>query len=104
MTFAKAGSPFLHRCEFDAKIERTHLGQAHLAGTGPKGTTCRECAFFASDGHYAKSDKKRAGVLKDGRCLAPQPGKAKRRFPHTAESCLLFEANPNPPLAQKKLA
>lgn len=101
MTFAKAGNPFLHRSEFDAKIEATHLGQAHYAGTGPDGTTCRQCQHFVSPGYYSKFDKKRGGTLKEGRCHAPIPHKARRRFPHTAASCLLFSENPNPPATQK---
>lgn len=96
MTLATGGSPFLHDCDFDARIKRTHLGQAHFAGTGPEGKTCRECVHFSSGGYFSKSDRERAKTLKPGLCTAPMPGKARRKFPHTALSCSLFEQDPEP--------
>lgn len=39
---------FLTTSETDHAIRRTFLGQAHIAGTGPAGKTCRECAFFGN--------------------------------------------------------
>jgi hypothetical protein len=39
-------NPHLHACDFDAKFRSTYLGQAHLAGTGPAGKTCRECIYW----------------------------------------------------------
>ena len=32
--------------DFDCPIRNTYLGQAHIAGTGPEGTTCRQCAHW----------------------------------------------------------
>lgn len=96
MVYATGGNRFLHDCDFDEKIKRTHLGQAHYAGTGPAGKTCRECVHFLSPGYYSKSDRDRANTLKDGACRAPMSGKARRRFPHSAMSCLLFEQDPDP--------
>ena len=53
----------------DAAIRKTYLGQAHIAGTGQEGKTCRECAFWGlckkgeivSPGHYAANNKKQGG-------------------------------------------
>ena len=38
----------LKRLPFDDGIAKTFLGQAHIAGTGPDGMTCRECTFWHS--------------------------------------------------------
>ena len=32
--------------EIHRPIADTYLGQAHIAGTGPEGKTCRECRFW----------------------------------------------------------
>ena len=98
--------------EFDDALERTYLGQAHIAGTGPEGKTCRECRWFGLHDIMRKvSDKKTgaiswktykaplhdaAGALRRLRCLRPILNKPKRRFPHTAEACRLFEASEHP--------
>lgn len=39
-------SEHLTPAQFDSPIRSTYLGQAHIAGTGPSGTTCRECVFW----------------------------------------------------------
>lgn len=104
MTLFTGANPHLHECDFDKAFKETHLGQAHLAGTGPSGATCRGCAHFglkggggvACPGYYGKSNKALAGTLKPGKCNAPMPGKANRRFPHTAKACSLFEPAQNP--------
>lgn len=90
----------LHMTEHDAKFQATHLGQAHLAGTGPKGKTCRECVFYGAGlkvwpDYYEGGDLK--NCLKQAGCSNPIPHKSKRRFPHLAASCALFEQNDNPP-------
>lgn len=36
----------LTRNEGHRHLEKTHLGQAHLAGTGPDNRTCRECKHW----------------------------------------------------------
>lgn len=87
------------------KIRATYLGQAHIAGTGPEGKTCRECAFWGvcksstivSPGHYAKSNKKMAGQLKKGGCHRMVHRKVNRKYPHTASACRLFEPADNVP-------
>lgn len=105
MTLFAGASPHLHECTFDQAFKETHLGQAHLAGTGPKGMTCRLCVHFgvigergqvSSPGYYGKGNKTLAGTLKPGNCNAPMPGKANRRFPHGAKACSLFEPDQDP--------
>ncbi|MGE8110421.1 hypothetical protein [Erwinia amylovora] len=88
---------------FDTLIKETHLGQAHLAGTGPKGTTCRECVFWhkwerrkasvvpCAPGYFGKKHKTHPGELKTAYCNRPILNKATRLIPHHAKSCRLFE-------------
>lgn len=91
----------------EAGIRATFLGQAHIAGTGPDGKTCRECAFYGlylgreivDPGHYSKKDKTRAGLLKNGSCHRFKHLKSNKRFTHEAKACLLFEQCENPPAA-----
>lgn len=104
---------------FDNPIKNTFLGQAHIAGTGPEGTTCRECVHW----HKVRRFRDRAdGVvreeiapveyfgpkhgaspceLKKQYCMRPILNKAKRLIPHHALSCRPFEASENPPQAKR---
>lgn len=90
----------LHHTAWDSQLQRTHIGQAHLAGTGPAGKTCRECLFY---GHGVRRwpDYYEAGETRDqlmqSMCGKPIPGKARRKFPHHALACSLFEQLDNPP-------
>lgn len=110
-------SPGMKKLPFDEAISNTFLGQAHIAGTGPKGATCRECKFW----HSIRSFKDQAtgkrhqvvvppphgakdGKIKKAQCRRPIRGKAKKAIPHHASACRLFEANPNPPPAQIDVA
>lgn len=75
---------------YDAKTEaalsKTHAGQAHFAGTGPDGKSCRQCVHWAFAGHYAIRSH-HGGALKPAPCGqfkrmmnaagAPVPAKAK---------------------------
>lgn len=102
-------SSHLTAAPFDERFRATFLGQAHLAGTGPDNATCRECKFWhvwrgtastrqpAPPGHYAKTNKERAGQLKRANCNYAIPHKAKRRIPHHAKACRFFERSDNPP-------
>lgn len=93
------------KAAFDQTMRVTFLGQAHFAGTGPEGTTCRECRFW----HIL--DKKgnptppyydgETGELHKAKCNRPIMNKANRRVPHDAPSCRLFEASANPKPAVK---
>lgn len=79
-----------------AAIRRTHLGQAHIAGTGPEGMTCGDCRFF----HLWKSERfkgeQRRIAVQVGRraeasCNKPIAGKSQAKFPGSALACRLFE-------------
>lgn len=105
----------------DAAIRETFLGQAHIAGTGPEGKTCRECAHWhawknarnspygdnpptpCAPGYYNKKHKTRAGEIKKARCNRPILNKANRLIPHFAKSCRLFVESECPPAAVKTL-
>ncbi|WP_391564585.1 hypothetical protein [Sinorhizobium meliloti] len=90
-------------------ISETFLGQAHIAGTGPEGKTCRECIFWhvwkerkvagggiekipADPGYFGKRHKKTPCELKKAKCNRPILNKANRLIPHTAKACRLFES------------
>ncbi len=96
----------------DEAIVKTFLGQAHLAGTGPEGTTCRECIWWKmSEVHrwkrpeadkpgkwqtYTPGSYNKDGSLRRHSCTRPILNKAKRRFPHTAKACRLFSPAESP--------
>lgn len=98
----------LHQLPHDAAFGATYKGMAHIAGTGPRGATCRTCTKWGNrserdrhTGYYGNGNKDRAGCLKDGYCNHPIPGKADKRFPHYASACRFYEPNGNPPAASK---
>lgn len=113
------------RAPFDAQLSKTYLGQAHIAGTGPAGKTCRECKhwhlwepiYYPEE--YRKREvrewrraevghKKRKGEIRDAQCNKLPDRKPDKLIPHNARACRLFEQNPSPPPAKierlKKLA
>ena len=82
--------------------KNTHAGQAHWAGSGPEGRTCRECNFYKTAGHYANSGK-RPRQLKDARCNKFRQLMGKKSgapIPHHAKACRFFDENPSPPAAR----
>ena len=98
--------PSMQTRMFDEQTEegmrRTVPGMAHWSGTGPKGTTCRECLHYTYEGRYASNSKKHpAGGLKPGRCKKYQDLKKMKGkpFAHHKPSCRHFEPHPNPPIA-----
>ena len=88
------------------RIMETYKGQAHIAGTGPEGTTCRECAHWGTDrpqryrhfGH--RKNCLTPGELKEGQCHRGKAGQIYQLLPHDAKSCLWFEPAKNPPAAR----
>lgn len=99
----------LHEAGFEERVRGTFLGQAHFAGSGPSGTSCRECEHWgvklyprdaephvASPGYYSRSHETPC-ALKRATCNYPINNKSSRRFPHSAPSCCFFSANPTPP-------
>lgn len=90
--------------QFDAqkRVMNTHLGQAHIAGSGPEGTTCRQCRYW---GYHNEEPYKYAGIdgseklyLQGEFCDKPILNKARRLVPHDAASCQFFVVNPKPPM------
>ncbi|MGF6253807.1 hypothetical protein [Ensifer sp. LBL] len=96
--------------EVHQPIADTYLGQAHIAGTGPEGTTCRECIFWhvwkskklagggiekvpADPGYFGARHPKTPCELKKAFCNRPILNKANRLIPHSAKACRLFEAS-----------
>lgn len=79
------------------RIGQTYLGQAHIAGTGPEGKTCRECRWFGPPGYsggvelgiYASC--RGGGRLRPQKCNKPIANKASDRIPYDAKACRLFE-------------
>lgn len=99
-------------------IAETYLGQAHIAGTGPSGKTCRECRFWAikkfrkiadgkydeyltNPGYFGKKHTTKPLEIKKAKCNRPIMNKANRLIPHKAKACRLFEQADNPPAAIK---
>lgn len=90
-------------------VKETYLGQAHFAGTGKQGETCRLCKHFVHKDNKAKVVKFRYSgsqatdlmYLQNGRCNYPIMNKADRVFPHAAKSCRLLEYSDNPPIAER---
>lgn len=105
-------TPNLHDAGFEAAISATFLGQAHIAGTGPEGKTCRECSLWFvmkrphKDAPPAPAPpgwngKKSGSELKRATCNQPIPHKAKRRVPHHAKACRFFDQSESPPAERK---
>ena len=108
-------SEHLTGAPFDGPIKETFLGQAHIAGTGPDGRTCRECAFWhkwkyikatdsyapCSPGYFGKKHKSSPLEPKKAYCTRPILNRAKRLIPHHAKACRLFEPAENPMPARK---
>lgn len=82
-------------------VLKTHIGQAHIAGSGPKDTTCRTCVFW---GQHNKVGYKYSGIegseklhLQGEFCDKPILNKARRLVPHDAPSCQFFDHNEHAP-------
>lgn len=91
-------------------ILRTKPGQAHIAGTGPDGATCRECAKWHNrsegdadevDDYRYRGEGKGILYLQPAKCNHRIMGKADKRVPHDAGACRLFVASENPPPTQR---
>jgi len=100
-------SPGINRVgqeEFARQLARTFVGMAHLAGTGPSGTTCRECAHWLHRSSWAKADFEHQGAPKPAPCRRYQQlthRTRSERVPHCAQACQHFELSDNPqPLRQ----
>lgn len=108
-------SDHLTEAKFDTPIRETYLGQAHIAGTGPQGKTCRECEHWhqwkyskakedyvpCPSGYNGKRHKTAPLEPKKAYCNRPTLNKAKRLIPHHAKSCRLFVAADHPMAAKR---
>ena len=93
-----------------APVIGTAMGQAHFAGTGPKGRTCRECAHWQirnAKGEKVAYQYKGNGTPKvleilSAHCTYPIANKANNRVPHGAASYRLFKPADSPPPATRR--
>jgi len=80
--------------ELQRQIGKTHCGQAHLAGTGPFGKTCAECAHY---GCFRKVIDHHSGAIirtvavKACAKFQQLTGKIGPVIPGYAEACRYFE-------------
>lgn len=100
-------SPKLKEDCAHSAISATHVGQAHIAGTGPTGSTCETCVFWhlwkkvkvgdelrevrADAGRFGPRHKERPGQRKDALCNKPILNKARRKIPADAVACRFYE-------------
>ena len=89
----------------EAPIDRfaraSHPGMAHFAGTGPHGSTCRECIFWAHGPHdYRAKNGKYRGLIEPATCKKFQQmtGVMGSKIPDDALACKYFEQNETVPL------
>lgn len=78
---------------------QTPPGMAFWSGTGPTGTTCRECRFWKEDGLDAEGDLKDAKCAQYERMMrAAMILEAQGLYlPGATASCKYFVENPSPP-------
>ena len=74
-------------------INKTHVGMAHFAGTGPANAKCRQCAFWR-DAKLAATQGVTIATLKPATCAKFQQltNKQGQKVPHSASACKYFEA------------
>jgi hypothetical protein len=83
----------------------THEGQAHAAGSGPTGRTCKECLHWGAPGgaprhSYWSGGSKHGPRLKPHNCgkyRSLMRGVAGPEVPHDAKACKYFEQAESPP-------
>lgn len=74
--------------DFVSAAARTHVGQAHLAGSGPFGKTCRECLSWQFVKAWAAKGGPKPSPCAQYRRLMREWG---RNVPHDAAACKYFE-------------
>jgi hypothetical protein len=97
------------------QLQKTYPGMAHLAGTGPSGKTCRECAMWGMPSHveggpplYRYRPFHAGGELCGRRCqkyhklmLAGLHVIRGQTVPHHAPACRHFVEVASPPAAKR---
>ena len=83
--------------DLENKRARTPPGMAHWAGTGPSGTTCRECLEYSDNGYYS-ANSKYGSTLKPGTChrYEKMMNKEGPSIPYNTASCKYFLLNDTP--------
>lgn len=98
--FKEAISDHLTHSPIDAAARSSFPGMAHFAGTGPRGSTCRECIFWNHGPHdYRAKNGKYRGLIEPATCkkfrqVTLQEGS---KIPDEASACKYFDQNPSPP-------
>lgn len=91
-------------------IRQTHLGQAHFAGTGPSGKTCRECTKWQMRDmddqriayRYTGGDRRGWLAIGPAKCVHPILNKADRLIPADAGACRFFDQSDLPPAPYRR--
>lgn len=99
--FKDALSDHLTPAPFDQMVRISQPGMAHFAGTGPKGSTCRECIFWNHGPHdYRSKNGKYRGLIEPASCKKFQQitMNVGDKIRDDAQACKYFEANPSVPL------
>jgi hypothetical protein len=87
----------------DEMARRTFQGMAYFAGTGPQGSTCRECKFWLYLGHHYSNTSQHVGAPKPARCekfSEMKQGDRGAAVPHQARACKYFSPDEKPPPAK----
>lgn len=99
--FKESIQDHLTAAPIDVLARASYPGMAHFAGTGPRGSTCRECIFFDHGPHdYRSKNGKHRGLIEPAKCKKYQQitMQAGAKIPDDAAACKYFDANPTPPL------
>jgi hypothetical protein len=90
--------------ELNHPAARTYIGQAHFAGSGPAGKTCRECCFWVPAPGTTKHAYDQSGI-KAHRCTkraSMMRSKDAQLVPPKASACKYFEPPESPPPQRQK--
>ncbi len=84
-------------------FQETAPGMAHWAGSGPTGTTCRECVYFTGKTYHSKAGGFRGGS-KPAPCLKFKQLMRQKGppVPHDSAACKYFALNELAPKAFMK--
>lgn len=94
--FKESLQDHLTAAPIDVLARASYPGMAHFAGTGPHGSTCRECIFWAHGPHdYRAKGGKYRGLIEPATCkkyqqIVMQQGS---KVPDDAAACKYFDRN-----------
>lgn len=84
----------------DTLARASYPGMAHFAGTGPHGSTCRECIFWEHGPHdYRAKNGKHRGLIEPARCRKYRAITLHQgdKIPDEAAACKYFDRNETAP-------